>query len=177
MFRSLVFVAATMLLFSAHGSVAQSNPPPSADQIQPGTVTAAQDFASKAGPAGLFEVQSSQLALQQSQNADVKAFAQKMIDDHTKAADDLKQAAAKDGVMVPTELEPDQAANIQKLQGLAGADFDKTYVQMQTDAHIAAVGLYSGYAQNGAAGAIKDHATATLPTLKMHYDMVLKLKP
>src|SRR3982750_4429688 len=49
MFRSLVFVAPTMLLFSAHGSVAQSNPPPSADQIQPGTVTAAQDFASKAG--------------------------------------------------------------------------------------------------------------------------------
>ena len=39
-----------------------------------------------------------------------------------------------------------------------------------------ALGLYAGYAQNGQAGAIKDHATKTLPTLKMHYDMVLKLR-
>lgn len=34
----------------------------------------------------------------------------------------------------------------------------------------------AGYAQNGQAGAVKDHATKTLPTLKMHYDMVLKLQ-
>ena len=60
--------------------------------------------------------------------------------------------------------------------GFPGADFDALYVKIQTDAHIAAVGLYAGYAQNGQAGAIKDHATKTLPTLKMHYDMVLKLK-
>ena len=58
----------------------------------------------------------------------------------------------------------------------SGADFDKLYVQMQTDAHVDAVGLFSGYAAGGAAGALKDFATQTLPTLKMHYEHVLALK-
>jgi putative membrane protein len=178
MHRSLLLAAvASAVMLTTGISLAQTTTPPaSADQIQPGAVTAPQDFANKAGPAGMFEIQSSQLALTASQNADIKAFAQKMIDDHTKADDDLKAAAAKDGVTVPATLDADGTTNLQKLQGAAPADFDALYVQMQTDAHIAAVGLYAGYAQNGQAGAIKDHATKTLPTLKMHYDMVLKLR-
>jgi putative membrane protein len=111
-----------------------------------------------------------------SQNADIKSFAQRMIDDHAKATEDLKSAAAKDGVTVPTTLDADGTTNLQKLQSAKPGDFDSLYVQMQNDAHMAAVGLYAGYVQAGQAGAIKDHATKTLPTLKMHYDMVLKLK-
>ena len=175
--RPFLLATVTAILLSSGIAFAQNTtPPPSADQIQPANITAPQDFANKAGPAGLFEIQSSQLALTTSQNADIKTFAQKMIDDHTKAADDLKAAAAKDGVTVPATLDADGMANMQKLQSAKGADFDALYVQMQTDAHIAAVGLYAGYTQNGQAGAIKDHAAKTLPTLKMHYDMVLKLK-
>jgi putative membrane protein len=173
----LLLAAATALLLASGSAIAQNTTPPSSvDQIQPANIVTPQDFANKAGPAGLFEIQSSQLALQKSQNADIKAFAQKMIDDHTKAADDLKAAAAKDGVTVPATLDADGTTNLQKLQGAKAADFDALYVQLQTDAHLAAVALYAGYAQNGAAGAIKDHATATLPTLKMHYEMVLKLR-
>ena len=174
--RPFLLAAAAALLLTTGALAQTTTPPPSADQIQPANITAPQDFANKAGPAGMFEIQSSQLALKISQSADIKAFAQKMIDDHTKAADDLKAAAAKDGVTVPATLDADGTTNMQKLQGASPADFDRLYVQMQTDAHIAAVGLYAGYAQNGQAGAIKDHATSTLPTLKMHYDMVLKLK-
>jgi putative membrane protein len=177
MHRPLLFAAATALLLTTSVSFAQNTtPPPSADQIQPAAITAPQDFANKAGPAGLFEIQSSQLALTMSQNADIKSFAQRMIDDHAKAAEDLKSAAAKDGVTVPATLDADGTTNLQKLRSAKAGDFDTLYVQMQTDAHIAAVGLYAGYAQNGQAGAIKDHATKTLPTLKTHYDMVLKLK-
>jgi len=177
MYRSALIAAVAALAFTTATTFAQNTAPPaSADQIQLANVTAPQDFANKAGPAGLFEIQSSQLALKTSQNADIKAFAQEMIDDHTKAADDLKAAAAKDGVTVPATLDAEGTANLQKLQSAKAGDFDGLYVQMQTDAHIAAVGLYAGYAQNGPAGGIKDHATKTLPTLKMHYDMVLKLK-
>jgi putative membrane protein len=175
MFRP-IFSAAAVALLMGGAALGQAQTPPNADQIQPAGITNPQDFAAKAGPAGVFEVQSSQLALQKSQNADIKTFAQKMIDDHTMAADDLKAAAAKDGVSVPDALDADATENLQKLQGATGADFDTLYVQMQTEAHIAAVGLYAGYAGNGTSGAIKDHATKTLPTLKMHYDMVLKLK-
>src|SRR3569832_911728 len=160
MYRSALIAAVTTHAFTTATTFDQNTAPPaSADQIQLANVTAPQDFANKAGPAGLFEIQSSQLALKTSQNADIKAFAQEMIDDHTKAADDLKAAAAKDGVTVPATLDAEGTANLQKLQSAKAGDFDGLYVQMQTDAHIAAVGLYAGYAQNGPAGDIKDHAT------------------
>ena len=176
---SLVLAALVAAALSSSAVIAQdasSSYPSTPDQIQPATVTDPQEFTTKAAGAGDFEIQSSQLALSKSQNADIKTFAQMMIDDHTKAAEALKTAAAAQGTSMPTAQDADSAGKLQQLQGASGADFDKLYVQMQTDAHIAAVGLYAGYAQNGQAGAIKDHATKTLPTLKMHYDMVLKLR-
>jgi putative membrane protein len=175
--RRPILAAALLALALTGGSALAQNtaPPASADQIQPAGITDPQDFATKAGGAGMFEIQSSQLALTKSQNADIKAFAQKMVDDHTKAADELKTAAASQGVTVPAAMDADSTVNLQKLQGASGADFDALYVQMQTDAHIAAVGLFAGYAQNGQAGPLKDYASKTVPTLKEHYDMVLKL--
>jgi len=154
---------------------ASSSYPSSPEQIQPATVTDPQEFTTKAAGAGDFEIQSSQLALTVSQNADIKAFAQMMIDDHTKAADGLKTAAAaQGGVTLPAAPDADTTAKLQKLQA-AGADFDKLYVQMQTDAHVDAVALFSGYAQNGAAGPLKEFAAKTLPTLQMHYQHALAL--
>jgi predicted outer membrane protein len=65
MHRSLLLAAvASAVMLTTGISLAQTTTPPaSADQIQPGAVTAPQDFANKAGPAGMFEIQSSQLAL------------------------------------------------------------------------------------------------------------------
>ena len=174
-------LAVPMLAFAllAGTATAQdaSSYPSSPDLIQPATVTDPQEFATKAGGAGLFEVQTSQLALTKSQNADIQAFAQMMIDDHTKAGEALKTAAgAQQAISVPTDMDAASAAKFAQLNDASGADFDKLYVQMQTDAHVEAVGLFSGYAANGAAGALKDFAAQTLPTLKMHYEHVLALK-
>lgn len=152
--------------------------PSSPDLIQPASVSDPQEFATKAGSAGLFEVQSSQLALTKSQNADIKAFAQMMVTDHTKAGEALKAAAGEQqGISVPTDMDAASKDKFAKLNEASGADFDKLYVAMQTDAHIEAVGLFAGYAANGAAGPLKDFATQTLPTLKTHYKHVLMLKP
>jgi putative membrane protein len=46
---------------------------------------------------------------------------------------------------------------------------------MQTEVHVDAVALFSGYIANGAAGPLNDFATQTLPTLKMHYEHALTL--
>src|SRR3954471_20704150 len=127
-----------------------SSYPSSAEQIQPAAVSDPQEFTTKAGGAGAFEIQSSQLALSRTQNADIKTFAQMMIDDHTKAAEGLKTAAAAQGNLpVPASVDADGAAKLQKLQAAPAADFDGLYVQMQTDAHVDAVALFSGFAQNG----------------------------
>jgi putative membrane protein len=54
---------------------------------------AEKDFVDKAAAGGMFEVQVAQLALQKSQSSTVKSFAQRMVDDHTKVNDQLKQIA------------------------------------------------------------------------------------
>jgi putative membrane protein len=179
MSRSVTVAVLLIAALSSTSVFAQSTAssyPSSPDQIQPATVADPQEFATKAAGAGDFEIQSSKLALTMSQNADIKSFAQMMIDDHTKAADALKAAAASQGnITLPSAPDADTTAKLQKLQAASGADFDKLYVQMQIDAHVDAVALFSGYSQNGAAGPLKDFAGQTLPTLKMHYQHALAL--
>jgi len=166
-----VVLAPTVAL--AEGS---SSYPSSAEQIQPAAVSDPQEFTTKAAGAGAFEIQSSQLALSKTQNADIKAFAQMMIDDHTNAAAVLQTAATAQGKLtVPAYLDADSAAKLQKLQAAGTADFDPLYVQMQTDAHVDAVALFSGFAQNGPSGPLRDFAAQTLPTLRMHYQHALSL--
>src|SRR3569623_1990088 len=107
-----IFTAAAIIIgsLSPLPILAQaSSYPSSAVQIQPAGVTDPQEFSAKAAGAGDFEIQSSQLALTVSQNADIKAFAQMMIDDHTKAGGALKTAAATQGVTVPDALDADGA--------------------------------------------------------------------
>jgi putative membrane protein len=155
---------------------ADAQPPASPDAIQPDTVTDPQQFADKATIANMFEIQSSQLALKQSSRDDIKAFAQSMIDDHTKAAGDMKTAASAQQVNLPTDLDQAHADMLKKLQAASGDAFDQLYVKMQTDGHVQAVALFKGYAQNGQDGVLKDFAGKLLPTLEHHYEMVLQLQ-
>src|SRR5262249_56710139 len=73
----------------------------------------AMTFAKKVAAANTFEIESSQLALEHAQSADVKSFAQQMISDHTKAGEEFKQAIAAAGVSPPppTRQEPTQNSN------------------------------------------------------------------
>src|SRR5687768_17293290 len=68
-----------------------------------GDSISAADFAKKAGAAGAAEVEMGKLGAQKATNAEVKAFAQKMVTDHTKANKELMAAAKAKGLEVPTE--------------------------------------------------------------------------
>lgn len=150
--------------------------PATAAEIQPGNVTDAQTFTNEASVANAFEIQSSQLALTNASSADVKAFAQHMIDDHTKAGEEMQAVLAQQSVTPPATLDQAHADKLAKLQASTGAEFDALYIQMQVEAHMQAVALFSGYAGNGEDGPLKDFAAKTLPTLQQHYDEVTKLR-
>jgi putative membrane protein len=75
------------------------------------------------------EIETGKIAQSQSQNAQVKTFAQKMIDDHTKAQQDLQQLADAKGVKLPTEPDAKHKAAAKKLAALSGDKFDKRYLQ------------------------------------------------
>ena len=143
------------------------------DAVTPDTP---QDFASKVAVANMFEIETSKLAIKTSKNADVLAFAKKMVADHTKAGAAFKTAVAKvDGVKAPTALDDDHQKKLDDLKTKTGDDFDKAYISLQKDAHSDAVSLFDNYSKNGTDATLKAFATDTLPTLQAHKDMIDKM--
>jgi putative membrane protein len=88
---------------------------------------------------GMAEIELAKLAKDHAANADVKQFAQMMIDDHTKAADQLKQIAMSNSIPVETNLDDKHRDLMEKLSKLNGADFDKEYMSAMVDDHQDAV--------------------------------------
>jgi len=149
-------------LFVATAAMAQSSP---------------AAFTEKAASGGMFEIQSSEMILKDgASDPEVKAFATQMIADHTKAAADLKAAAAKAGVTVPTTLASKEATKLQQLSEEEG-DRQKLYVTQQILAHNDAVVLHRGYAAEGTDPNLKAYAEKALPVLEEHSRHVDMMKP
>ena len=120
--------------------------------------TSMQDkkFLKDASEGGMAEVQMGQLASSKGDNAQVKAFGQKMVTDHTMLNNELKPFADKQGVAPPTSLKPEDQAEYDKLNGLSGADFDKEYVAFMMKDHMKDLQDFR-----------QEVATTTSPQLKM----------
>jgi putative membrane protein len=127
-------------------------------------------FAQMAAQGGMAEVELGQMAAQKGTNADVKAFGQQMADDHTKANDDLKSVAAKQGVTLPSGLSAKDQALKSKLQNLSGEEFDRAYMKAMVKDHEEDVKEFQKEANNGKNPQIKDFASRTLPVLQGHLD-------
>lgn len=136
--------------------------------------------------ANKFEIDSSKLVLQKSTSEDVKAFAELMIADHTKAGEELwnvitkqggtPKAAAKEGEQPPAmDLLPKDAAALKTLEGKDGTAFEAAYISLQEDAHSKAVALFQTYASSADDQTWGAFAQKTLPTLEMHLDNIKKI--
>src|SRR5581483_4389225 len=101
-----------------------------------------QRFAEQAAQSGLSEVQISRLAVGRTRNDDVKKLAQMMIDDHTKANDELKQIAERKGVKLPDECNDIQKATLERLGKMKGVNFDRWYARTMLGDHETAVSLF-----------------------------------
>ncbi len=134
-----------------------------------------QKFVKEAAQGGLLEVELGKVASQKASSESVKQFGQKMVDDHSKANDQLKEAAGKDNIPVPTALDSKHQARIDKLSKLSGDAFDKAYVKDQLKDHEADVKQFQAEAQNGTDPNVKAFASTTLPILQQHLDMVKNL--
>jgi putative membrane protein len=127
-----------------------------------------KEFVSKAGMGGLAEVQMGNLALQKATNADVKAFAQRMVTDHSKADDELSQLATAKGVALPTELAGEHKDAFDHLSSLSGAEFDKAYMQHMVEDHDKDVAEFDKASTSATDADVKSWAGKTLPTLQSH---------
>jgi putative membrane protein len=131
----------------------------------------AQSFVNKAAVGGMFEVQSSELALKKSKDADVRQFAEMMVADHSKANNTLKSVAQQEGLTVPTELDHKHANTLKELRN-AGSQFDAPYIKAQLQGHETTVKLFERYSNAGDNKALRNFAAETLPTLRMHLNRI-----
>ena len=116
------------------------------------------------------EIEVSKLALTKSSNADVKALAQMMVDEHTKALDELKATATKKNISLPasaTEKVQDKYAD---LNDKSGHDFDKAYTDAMVDGHEKAIDMMEKASEKANDEEIRMWAANMLPTLRKHLD-------
>jgi putative membrane protein len=97
--------------------------------------TADKDFVRDLAIANMAEIELGKLALERAANADVKKFAQMMIDDHTKAGEDLKAIASRHNIPVPTAIDDDHRDVREKLASRQGPDFDRAYIEDMVEGH------------------------------------------
>jgi putative membrane protein len=133
-------------------------------------------FAIKAAQGGLAEVQLGKLAAEKAGSPDVKSFGQMMVDDHSKANDQLKALAEKENITLPTTMKPKDQSLYDKLQGMSGEDFDKTYVKAMVKDHQEDVKEFQKESQKGKNEQIKQFAATTLPILQTHLDKIKQIQ-
>ncbi|HZT57214.1 MAG TPA: DUF4142 domain-containing protein [Pyrinomonadaceae bacterium] len=138
-------------------------------------MTSDQKFATEAAIGGMEEVQLGQMAAQKGASDEVRQFGQRMVDDHSKANQDLTQVASGKGWTLPTALDAKHQADVTKLSGLSGDQFDKAYVDMMLKDHKKDVGDFQKESNSGADADIKSFATRTLPTLQDHLQMIQRI--
>lgn len=127
-----------------------------------------EEFAKKAAQGSMAEVKLGQLAEEKGQSEEVKKFGHRMVEDHTKANDKLKEAAMKDNINLPTDLNPKDEQTYDSLSKLSGAEFDKAYMRDMLEDHERDVADFRREANGGQKDAIKSFAAETLPVLESH---------
>jgi len=126
-------------------------------------------FARQAMAINEFEIQAGHLALEKAQNEQIKQFAQRMIDDHTRINDEMKARLKQANIPEPTQLlDPKHEALLNKLKSEQGTTFERTYVAINRQGHKEAVRLLETYARRGTNPVLKQIAANVLPTIKEH---------
>lgn len=134
-------------------------------------------FVKKAAQGGLAEVELGQLAVQKASNEEVKKFGQRMVDDHTKANEQLKQVAAEKQIEIPQTINAKDKATKARLDKLSGEKFDKAYMKDMVKDHRKDVAEFEQEAKMAKDQQIKSFVEQTLPTLKDHLQEAERIAP
>lgn len=130
-----------------------------------------RQFIVKAAQSDMTEIKTSQLALKRSQNAQVRQYAQMMIQQHTQSSNKLKPIAAQKGVTLPKDLGAENQALLNQLTRLSGARFDQAYMSGQAKAHAKTQALYQKELKQGQEPNVRAFANEVLPIVTAHLDM------
>jgi len=125
-------------------------------------------FITEAAQGGLAEIKLSELAPARAGCAEVKQFAQRMIQDHERANQELQQLAAQKGVTPPAQLDGKHQNLQRQLSGQSGEDFDRAYLNAMVEDHQQVIAQFEGQTRQGGDDELKNWAAQTLVTLREH---------
>jgi putative membrane protein len=129
-------------------------------------------FIRDAQAGGTYEVAAGQKALLKASDQSVKNIAQHMVDDHTKANLQLNNLASRKGLPDTSSMTASQIDMLSQLDRSNGADFDRLYLSQQVSAHQDTIAKFESASANANDKDIRDFASATLPTLRDHLNML-----
>ncbi len=141
------------------------------------TANTPEEFVTAAAMGDMYEIESGKIAAARAKRADVKAFANMMVEHHTKTSADLKKALAdnKIAIVPPAALDDRRMGMLNNLKAAGDADFDLAYLHQQVAAHLEALTLHGGYADRGDNAVLKAAAAKTKPVVQHHLDELKKI--
>ena len=125
----------------------------------------------------MYEIQAADMALERTQNAQVRELAQMIKTDHTAASERLRAAAQAAGETLPTELDERRQGMLDNLRAASSAEeFDRVYIAQQVAAHEEALALHRGFADNDENAALAQHAQSVIEPIEMHHQRAEQLQ-
>src|SRR5215217_2865718 len=133
------------------------------------TPTQAAAYVRLAASSDMFEIESSRLAMERSQNAQIRQFAQMMVQHHTMTSQQLMAAAQASGQSMPMGMVSMHAQLLTALRASSSVGaFDRLYVTQQRMAHQQALALHANYAARGDTPALRNVANTATPIVRQH---------
>lgn len=175
--RTLKYIAQSCslaVLIGASGVLAAALQGPQASSSHSTQMASSQDkqFIMKSSEGSMAEVELGKLALQKSQNPEVKQFAQKMVDDHTMLMNNMKPYADQMGVKPPTKLNAKHQQLENRLKSLSGDKFDKEYIKAMVADHHHDLGEFMAEESKAADPGFKQTVTQGTQVIREHTQMI-----
>lgn len=133
-------------------------------------------FVDQVAEGGLAEVELGKMAIEKASSTEVKKFGERMVRDHSKANDELKEVAQEDGITLPDHLNTKDQMLKERLSKLSGQSFDSLYMRNMVKDHKADL---ADFAHEGKSSHdnVAQFAEKTLPTLRSHLHEAERIAP
>lgn len=132
-------------------------------------------FVMDAAMGGMMEVELGRLAVERGASDAVRQFGQQMVDDHTRANQQLMERASAAGLTPPSALDSKHRNAVQKMARRSGAEFDREYARQMVKDHEKTIALFQREAARGSHADLRAFASETLPALEGHLRMARDL--
>lgn len=134
-----------------------------------------ETFLRSAAEGNMLEVKLGQVAEQKAQSEEVKKFAQRMVQDNSKALEELKALGAREHIHLPTNISHQHSVKYKAMEKLSGPEFDRAYARDMVQDHEKDINEFKHGAATAQKPQLKEFAQKTLPTLESHLEQAKEM--